>query len=93
MGRLHVRVQPGARRTAFAGWFGEHPKIAVASPPVDGAANEALVRFLAGALGVRDRDVRIVGGVSSRTKRLVVEGFDDDELARRILELDPRPER
>lgn len=93
MGRLHVRVQPGARRTAFAGWFGEHPKIAVASPPVDGAANEALVAFLARELGVRARDVRIVGGASSRTKRLVIDGVDDDELTRRILELDPPPAR
>jgi uncharacterized protein len=91
MGRLHVRVQPGARRTAFAGWFGDLPKIAVASPPVDGAANEALVGFLAQALGLRVRDVRIVGGASSRTKRLVIDGIDDEALARRILELDPRP--
>ena len=91
MGRLHVRVQPGARRTGFAGWFGDHPKVAVAAAPVDGAANEALVAFLARELGVRARDVRLVGGASSRTKRFSIDGLDDDELQRRILELDPRP--
>lgn len=91
MGRLHVRVQPGARRTGFAGWFGEHPKIAVAAAPVDGAANEALIAFLAQQLGARERDVRIVGGASSRTKRLSIEGIDDDELTRRVVALNPRP--
>lgn len=90
MGRLHLRVQPGARRTAFAGWFGEHPKVAVAAPPVEGAANDALVEFVARELGVRRRDVRIVVGSASRTKRLDVDGFTDDELIARIEAVNPR---
>ena len=48
MGRLSVRVQPGARRTDFAGWYGELPKIAVAAPPVEGAANGAVVNTVIG---------------------------------------------
>lgn len=91
MGRLVVRVQPGARRTGFAGWFGDHPKVAVAAPPVDGAANEALVAWLAAFLGVRVRDVRVVGGAASRTKRLDVAGLDDDELMARVRTTNPRP--
>lgn len=93
MGRLHVRVQPGARRTALAGWFGEHPKVAVAAPPVDGAANAALVAFLAGFFGVREREVRVIGGASSRTKRLEIDGLDDAELTARIEAANPRPAR
>src|SRR5690606_3702002 len=55
MGRLHVRVQPGARTTGFVGWFGELPKLAVTAPPVDGAANEAAIAALADAFGRRPR--------------------------------------
>ena len=86
---MHVRVRPGARRTEFAGRFGDHPKIAVAAPPVDGAANEVLVAWLAERLGVRRRDVRIVGGASSRTKRIEVTGLDDGELLTRIRPSEP----
>ena len=91
MARLHVRVQPGARRTAFAGWFGDLPKVGVAAPPVDGAANDALVRWLASVLDVGRRDVRVVGGAASRSKRLEIDGLDDAELAARIVALNPRP--
>lgn len=90
MGRLHVRIQPGARRTAFVGWFGELPKLAVAAPPVDGAANDAVVVALAEAFGVRPRQVRLVGGASSRTKRFEIDGLDDDEIRAIVHELMPR---
>ena len=85
MGRLHVRVQPGARRTAFVGWFGDLPKLAVAAPPVGGAANEAAIAALADAFGRRPRQIRLVGGASSRTKRFEIEGLDDDAI-REILD-------
>jgi len=84
MGRLHLRVQPGARRTAWAGWFGELPKLAVAAPPVDGAANEAVVAAVAELVGVPRRSVRIVGGASARTKRLEVDGVSDAELGEHV---------
>lgn len=85
MGRLQVRVQPGARRTAFVGWFGDLPKLAVAAPPIDGAANDAVIAALADAFGCRPRQVRLVGGASSRTKRFEIEGLDDDAI-RAIIE-------
>jgi uncharacterized protein len=85
MGRLHVRVQPGARRTAWIGWFGDLPKLAVAAPPVDGAANMAVIDAIAVCLGVRPRHVRLIGGATSRTKRFEIDGLDDDEI-RAILE-------
>ena len=44
---LDLRVQPGAKRTEVAGMHGERVKIRLAAPPVDGAANDELVRFLA----------------------------------------------
>jgi uncharacterized protein YggU (UPF0235/DUF167 family) len=79
--RLTVRVQPGARRTGFTGWYGDHPRLAVAAPPVGGAANDEACRFLARAFGVRARDVRVVVGASARTKHFVVDGVADEDVA------------
>ena len=93
MGQLAIRVQPGARRTGFAGWYGDLPKLAVAAAPVDDAANDEVVAFLAARLGVRARSVTIVGGRRSRTKRLAVDGIDDAELLTRVIALNPRPSR
>jgi uncharacterized protein YggU (UPF0235/DUF167 family) len=84
MARVHVRVQPGARVTKWVGWFGELPKLAVAAPPVDGAANAAVIEALAALLGVRPRQVRLVGGATARTKRFEVSGLSDAELDARF---------
>lgn len=78
MARLTVRVQPGARRSKFVGWYGDHPKLAVAAPPVDGAANEAARRLIAQEFGVRPRQVRLVLGAASRTKHFEIDGVDED---------------
>ena len=93
MGSLHVRVQPGARRDGFAGWYGDLPKVAVAAPPVEDAANRAVEAFLARQLGVPERHVRVVVGARSRTKRIAVDGLDDDELVTRVIAINPRSSR
>ncbi|MCB0967473.1 MAG: DUF167 domain-containing protein [Ilumatobacter sp.] len=87
MARLTVRVQPGARRSGFTGWFGDHPRLAVAAPPVDGAANDECVRVLATTFGVRRRDVRLVVGAASRTKHFEIDGLDEDDLAAELTRL------
>jgi uncharacterized protein (TIGR00251 family) len=71
---LEVHVQPGARRSEFAGRHGERIKIRLAAPAVDNKANEALVEFLAAHYGVPRRSVRIAAGLKSRRKRVVIEG-------------------
>jgi hypothetical protein len=67
--RFEVRLTPRGGRDAIDG-VGEDGvlRVRVAAPPVDGAANEALCRLLARALGVAPGDVRIVGGASGRRK-------------------------
>lgn len=79
--RFEVRVQPRASRTELAGLHGGALRVRVAAPPVDAAANRALVEFLAECLGVAKRSVRIVAGETSRTKVLEVDGVTPEQLA------------
>ena len=72
--RFSVHVQPRSKRTEIAGVHGTALKVRLHSPPVDGAANEELILFLAETLGVPRRAVRIVSGQSSRAKTVEVEG-------------------
>ena len=72
---LEVHVQPGARRSEFAGQHGSRIKIRLAARAVDNQANEALVDFLAEHYGVPKSRVRIAAGLKSRQKRVVIEGI------------------
>jgi uncharacterized protein (TIGR00251 family) len=67
---LALYVQPGAKRTGFAGLYGEAVKIRLAAPPVDGKANAALCAFLAEVCGVAKSAVCLVSGETSRAKRV-----------------------
>lgn len=82
---LVVHVLPRAKATAVAGRHGDAIRIRVAAPPVDGAANEALLRFLAERLGVPRRSVMIVRGAGSRRKTVQVAGLTRAEVERRLL--------
>ena len=73
---LDVRVIPRAPRTGVDGRRGGAILIRLAAPPVDGAANDALLRFLAETIGVPRRSVRLVGGEKSRDKRIAIAGRD-----------------
>jgi len=55
----------------------------VSAPAVDGAANQALIRLLADELGVPKRSVRLVAGAASRTKLIVVDGMEPDQILER----------
>jgi len=70
---LELHVQPGASRSEFAGRHGERIKVRLAARAIDGKANDALVEFLAAHYGVAKRNVRIVAGLKSRRKRVVIE--------------------
>lgn len=84
--RFPVRVQPRASRSEFAGTHDGAVKVRLQAPPVDGAANEALVDFLAHALGVPRRMVRIVSGMSSRSKVVEVDGVEAAAVERLLRE-------
>jgi uncharacterized protein (TIGR00251 family) len=77
-------VQPRASRTELAGRHGDALKVRVAAPPAEGAANEALVRFVAERLGVPRGAVRLEAGAAARAKVLSVAGIGAAEAARRL---------
>jgi uncharacterized protein (TIGR00251 family) len=84
MARLTVKVHPRARRSAFAGRFGDAWKLDLAAPPVDGKANDECIRYLAEWAGVARSAVRIVSGATSRMKLVEIAGVDQAELERRL---------
>lgn len=67
-------MQPRASRTELAGLHGSEIRIRLAAPPVDGAANEALIRFVAERLGVARARVAITAGETARSKVVSVSG-------------------
>jgi uncharacterized protein (TIGR00251 family) len=81
---IDIHVQPRASRTEVVGRHGDAIKIRIAAPPTDGSANEELVRFLAKTLGVKRSAVTIVSGMTSRRKRVAVEGVALEQAVRRL---------
>ncbi|MGI8806760.1 MAG: DUF167 domain-containing protein [Acidimicrobiales bacterium] len=90
---LRLHVQPGAGRSAVVGRHGDALKLRVAAPPSEGRANKATVALVASTFGVAEADVELVGGVSSRSKRVRVRGLPADDARRLIGALAPaRPD-
>jgi hypothetical protein len=73
---LRVRVQPRASKNALSGEREGALVVRLTAPPVEGAANEALARFLGKALGVAPSAVRVVSGATGRNKVVSVAGLD-----------------
>jgi uncharacterized protein (TIGR00251 family) len=75
---LVLHVQPGAKRSEIAGLHGEALKIRLAAPPVEGRANEALLRFIADNFNVPLRQVTLKQGAQSRHKTVLISGSKID---------------
>lgn len=73
--RLRVKVVPRASLSEVAGIHGNMVRIRLAAPPVDGAANNELVRFIADALSVPRAAIRLVSGQSSRSKVVLIDSI------------------
>ena len=83
--RITVRLQPRASRDEILGLNDDDAlRVRVKAPPIDGAANEALVKLLAKARGVRTGSVRLVSGATARNKIIEVEGLTAGELKTRL---------
>jgi uncharacterized protein (TIGR00251 family) len=82
---LSVRVHPGARKNGATGIHADAVKIVLTAPPVDGKANEALIAFLADALGLPRARIVLVSGLTSRAKILRITGKSAAEVAAALL--------
>jgi hypothetical protein len=82
--RFAVHVQPRASRSEITGVHGDSMKVRLEAPPVEGAANAALIELLADALGVSRRNVQIVGGQRSRSKVVEVLGVGAESVRRLV---------
>lgn len=82
---FEIRVVPRASKTEIVGQTEEALKVRVSAPPVDGAANEELVRFLSKWLSVPRSAVEIISGNASRTKRIRITGVSADAVKNKIV--------
>jgi uncharacterized protein len=82
---VEVHVVPRASKTALAGVHDGRLKVTLAAPPVEGAANAALVGFLAKRLGRPRRDVELLRGETSRRKTLAIRGLSLAEVRARLV--------
>lgn len=89
--RIDVRVIPRSPRTGVEGVRNGRLLVRVTAPPVDSAANEAVVAVLADVLGVAKRSVRLVTGTIGRNKVVEVKGVSVDDVMARLGQ--PEPER
>jgi uncharacterized protein (TIGR00251 family) len=81
---VEVRAKPRAHKTRILGVRDGALEVQLAAPPVDGAANEELVRALADAAGVPKSAVRLVRGDASRTKLVAIAGITEAVLRERL---------
>jgi len=81
---LTVHVQPKASRTECVGIHGDALKIRVAAPPIDGAANDELIRFIAGRCAIPHASVLIQSGAKGRHKRLYLKGITAELVMTRL---------
>jgi uncharacterized protein (TIGR00251 family) len=82
--RIRLHVQPRASRSELAGRHGDAIKVRLTAPPVDGAANEALLQFLAVRLQVPRSALSLVAGASGRSKVVAIEAISPEDVSRRL---------
>jgi hypothetical protein len=82
--RIEVHAKPRAKKSRVVGVHGDALSVTVAAPPVDGAANEELVRFLAELFDVAVGRVTLIRGTSGRMKLFEIDGTDLDAMRRAL---------
>lgn len=79
-GLLKLHVTPRGSRDQVSGWRGDVLCVKITAPPVEGAANAAVIKFVAKTLGVKKGQVELVSGEKSREKTLKISGMDTEEI-------------
>lgn len=80
---LNIHAAPGAAKSQLQGLYGDALKVRLQAPPVDGKANAALVDFIARFLDLPARNVHLIGGQTSRRKRLLIQGLTASQILAR----------
>lgn len=83
---IKVKLLPRSSRNHIAGKEGNRYKIKVTAPPVDGKANEALIKLLAKNLGIPGRDIEILSGHTSRLKTIRIQDLSTGDISDRLLQ-------
>lgn len=81
---IQVHATPRASQNQIQGLHGEAIKIRLQAPPVDGKANETLIHFIAGTLGIPQRQITLLSGQTSRRKRLNIQGISLSQVCSRL---------
>ncbi len=81
---LEIHLKPRSKHNRVVSAAGTSVTVAVSAPPIDGKANEALIRLLAETLDIPKSFFRLVTGQTSRRKVVRVSGIGPDEAARRL---------
>lgn len=81
---LKLHVTPRGSRSEIIGWRDDTLCVKITAPPVEGAANAAIVKFIADSLGVRKSQVELVSGERSREKTVRITGLSDAEIRQRL---------
>lgn len=82
---LRIQAQPKASRSEVSGVHGDRLKIRIAAPPVDGEANEELIRFLKKKLGIPSSRLTLVRGQSSKMKDVLCAGMKAAQIEEKLL--------
>ena len=83
--QIRVRVIPRAKKDQISGFMQDGTlKVRIARPPIDGRANQALIKFLSASLGIQRDQISITSGTSSRNKTLEIRGMSMREFQARI---------
>ena len=82
---IKVYLQPKSSKNEMAGPYRDGIKVKVTAPPIEGKANESLIRFLAKEFGVSPSSIEIIKGHHAREKILKISGSVDQELLKKIL--------
>lgn len=81
---LKIRVNPRSSRNQITGWRDDVLQIKLTAPPVEGAANKAVLEFLAEQLDIKKSQIALVSGTTSREKIVEISGISDGEIRCRI---------
>jgi uncharacterized protein (TIGR00251 family) len=81
---ITIHAQPGAKKSEVVGLHGEALKVRLAARPVEGAANEELIRFFSELLGIAQNRLRLARGGLSRHKVLEISGLTRTEFEQKL---------